>query len=479
MHDPDALDEAVRQLTRDLPYCEDEDVLADCRERAASMAAEIDLERGTPREVTNRGRWSDDPHNALLAVYDTPRTAETAGPLSGTTVAIKDHIAVAGLPMTAGLGEASFVPGYDAALVERLLAAGAGIVGKANMDALAIGPEGVWSERGQVRNSIASDRVPGGSSSGSAVAVATGLADGAIGSDAGGSIRKPAAYNDLVGVKPTQGAVPSHGKVMTQTTLGATGPIAATVEEATAILDVIAGPDRRDPGSRAVDLGQARTALDEPEPWVVGVPDSFLESADRPVADRIDSLADELAERTPCTLRSISLDNGVSRLPGYLSGPEFRWLLEQEGVNHGPGVAGDRGWSALLAALRRQGLNEHVTRRKLAGAILDEATGGRSYVAAWEEMVSFQERFDECFETVDLLLTPTVPALPPPLDADIENLPRNLSINCQPFNLAGAPAVSVPAGRAEGLPVGAQIAAPVGADARALRGARLVERLAA
>ena len=470
------LDE-LRAFARELSYCTDEDVLEACLAKVEDMADRIDLEPPAWESGENRGRPSEDEYNALLYVYETPRKEAGSGPLDGMSLAIKDHIAVEGLPMTAGLAEHSFVPRYDAVLVERLLAAGAAITGKANMDALAVGPEGVWSERGQVHNPIAEDRVPGGSSSGSAVAVATGLADAAIGSDAGGSIRKPAAYNGLVGVKPSQGVVPAHGKVHTQTTLGAVGPIAKNVSDGARVLDVIAGPDRRDPGAAAVDLGLLAEGLEEPLSCTIGVPEPFFEVADPPVRNVVEALVDDVADRTDCEVRSVSVDNSVSRLPSFVSHPEFAALLRARAVNYGGGVASDAGWHALVEAIHEEGLNEHLTLRKLPGAFLAEQTDGLSYVAAQKKLTAFQQSLDATFEEVDLLLTPTVPALAPKLDEDIENLPRNLSINCQPFNVAGTPSVAVPAGRAEGLPVSAQVTAPLYEDGLALRGARMVERV--
>lgn len=471
--------ERIQALARELSFVEDPRVLEACLEQAERMFADIDLSAGMPNAGTPTGHQAEDPSHALLAVYDRPRQETSAGPLANFSFAIKDNMAVAGLPMTGGLADHEYVPSYDAIIVERILDAGGSIVGKANLDALALGPEGVWSEIAQVQNSIDPERVPGGSSSGSAVAVATGQVDAAIGSDAGGSIRKPAAYNELVGIKPTQGIVPTHGKISCATTLGSVGPIAETVETAARILDVIAGPDLRDPATSQVDLGAIGSVGSEPFTGTIGVPDSFMACADAEVAAVIEQLRDRIADETECEIETVALDNSVSRLPGYLSGAELGWLIRQDGVDHGAGRPTDPAWYHLLSDLQAAGFNEHITRRKLPGAYLDAATDGQSYMAAYELMLEFRERLATVFEDVEVLLSPTVPAVPPRLDADIENLPRNLSINCQPFNLTGAPAVAVPAGRTDGLPVSAQLAAAPYDDVSAMRAGALVEGLTA
>lgn len=472
--DPDA----IRRLARELSFADDPELLEECLAAAESLYEDLDTDGVFPSPGEDRGRPGDDPYNAMLSVYETPRTETADGPLDDLTVGIKDNLAVADLPMTGGLAEHTYVPSYDAVVVERLLDAGAAIHGKTNMDALGLGPEGVWSEIAQVRNSIDDERVPGGSSSGSAVAVATGQVDAALGTDAGGSVRKPAAYNELVGIKPTQGIVPAHGKITSATTLGSIGPITRSVADAARVLEVIAGPDRRAPGAAQVDVGPLADGLDEPLACEIGLPDTFLECADPGVEAVIRRLADEIEDATDCTVTPVELDNTVSSLPSYLSGPEMGWLIRQETVDHGAGTPTDPAWYHLFQSLTDEGFNDHITRRKLPGAYVDDQTDGLAYVVAYLKMLAFREELATLFEDVPLLLSPTVPAVPPRLDEDIEHLPRNLSINCQPFNLSGSPAVAVPADRVDGLPVSAQIAAPAYEDDLALRGAQLIERIA-
>ncbi|GAB6862893.1 amidase [Haloplanus litoreus] len=426
--------------------------------------------------VEPSGVRSDDAYNALLAVYDTPRVANSSGSLDGVSVAIKDNIAVRGLPMTCGSTDVSYVPSFDATVVERLLDEGAHIVGKANMDAFAFGPAGEWSEFGRVHNPVAEGRVPGGSSSGSGAAVAGGLVDAALGTDTGGSVRVPAACCGLVGVKPSHHLVPRFGVVGNMPSTDTVGSLAPDVETATRVLAAIAGPDPRDPTSVLPGPGSLADSLGAFDSIRVGVVESTFDLVADPVADAIAGVADALRAHDGVTVEpvTVAIPETVEHAYSLMYGAEYAWLVRQSFVVRGEGTGYDPEWRRALAA---PPYNAHVAERVLPGALLDRWTDGRSYVAARREAIRFTKRLTERFDRVDVLLTPTLRTLPPEYGA-IQSAEDGLQYSlCKPFSLTGLPAVSVPAGSVDGLPVGAQVIAPMFEDGRALQCARVIERV--
>ncbi|WP_207890157.1 amidase family protein [Natrarchaeobius chitinivorans] len=437
------------------------------------MRGKFDVDALSPPQGESHGHRSDDEYNALVYVYDEPRTESRDGELSGMTFAIKDSIAVRDLPMTCGLEDHAYVPSFDAPVVERLLDAGGTITGKANMYALGVGKV---SELGRVRNAIDRNRVPGGSSSGSAVAVASGLVDASIGADAGGSVRIPAAFNGLVGMKPSPGTIPGYGSVSTMNTLGTKGPITRTVTACAHVFDAISGPDHRDPDSYGRNISIDVDTLDRERSFDVGLPQSFFAESDDDVRDRVTDVARELERETDCEVVDVELDNELSFLPPYFSGPELTWIIKHHGVNYGGGAAFDPVSHHFLEKLQNDGFNKIITKKKLPHSYLDDQTEGKLYAAAKRMMMEYRREVEGVFEDVDLLLSPTTPMLPPEVAPDLDDEPST-SGNTRPFNLAGTPAVTVPVGRVDGLPVGAQIAAPAYEDERALAGARMIERL--
>lgn len=419
--------------------------------------------------ATNDGDRSDDRYNALLHVYDTPRPPTGSGPLDGLVVAVKDNIAARNLRMTCGLEQMEYVPSFDATVVERLLAAGASLVGKANMDAFALGPGGQWSELGTVENPRAADRVPGGSSSGSGAAVAAGLVDVALGSDTGGSIRSPAACCGVVGIRPTQSAVPRYGFVELAPSADAIGPLARDVETAAAALEAIAGADPRD-----------RTTSRLPSGWLahdgdveIGVVRSTVDGSVDGVRDVIDEALAAVAADPAVTVTDVDLAFGaVSKAFSICMGAEFGWLVRQSFTVRGQGVQYN---PELRAALGDLTFNEHVASRVLPGAVLDEETDGLAYVLARQEVERFERRLVGLFEDVDVLVTPTLRRLPPKF-GEVESSEDGLQYSfTKPFSLTGDPSVSVPVGAVDGLPVSAQVVAPEFRDGAAIRAARLLE----
>lgn len=432
--------------------------------------------------VPRGGHRADDPENALLAVYDEPRTKAESGPLAGITVAVKDNLAAKGLEMTCGSAAYSTVPSFDATAVSRLLDAGATLVGKANMEPLAMGPTGEFSDFGHVSNPIDEDRVAGGSSSGSGAAVAAGTVDLALGTDTGGSVRIPATCCGVVGVKPTHRLVPRYGFVDFAPSLDTIGPLARDVETAAAALEATAGPDPNDPtvaNGSATSLDGIVESLDDCEGLTVAVPEAAFDQADDRVAAAVRAATDRLTSLGLSTT-TVDLDfTGLDEAYLNVGAAEFSWLLAGNGLVRGDGSGYSEELHTAFRCARLTGLGDHVARRVLPAAFLDAVTDGEAYAAARRRGIAFAEALDAVFDTVDALVVPTLEVLPPRVGetADREDL-LPLIANTAPCNLVGVPATTVPVATIDGLPVGAQAVAPRFADGVALRVARALERVA-
>jgi Asp-tRNA(Asn)/Glu-tRNA(Gln) amidotransferase A subunit family amidase len=421
------------------------------------------------------GSMADDPYNSLLEVYDRPRVAVEQGPLSGLDVAVKDVIAAKNLRMTCGSRRFDVVPSYDAAVVERLLEAGAALVGKNNTDAFAFGPTGEFSEFDDVVNPVNPDRVPGGSSSGSAASVAGEVVDGALGSDTGGSVRIPAACCGVVGVKPTHRTTPRHGFVDLAPSTDTIGTFARDVETAGRLLDVIRGHDIRDPSSARVS-GSVRARLGGATSYDLGVLDPFVERCSDDVTDGFEAAVSRLEGREDVSIGRESFDFGWldEAYPLFIA-TEYAWLLRQGGVIRGQGTQYDEEWRQL-ARRYREALNEHIALRVLPAAVLDEETDGRSYVAAREEVRRFNRLLSTWFDGYDAVILPTMRILPPrPGEVTATDGMVDVSGNTAPFSMTGHPVTSLPAAEVAGLPVGLQVVAAPFDDATSLGVASLFE----
>jgi aspartyl-tRNA(Asn)/glutamyl-tRNA(Gln) amidotransferase subunit A len=409
-------------------------------------------------------------------------TGADAGPLAGSRVAVKDNISTAGVRTTCGSEMlAEYVPPYDATVVERLKAAGATIVGKSNMDEFGMGTTTETSAFGPTRNPVDTDRVPGGSSGGSAAAVAAGAADLALGSDTGGSIRCPAAFCGVVGIKPTYGLVSRYGLVAYANSLEQIGPIAPTVEGAAALLDVLAGADDRD--STTVDTGDgsayAAAADGDVEDLTLGVPVELVEGADEAVVDAFrDALAD--LEARGARYEEVSLESVEHALAAYYviaTSEASSNLARFDGVRYGHS-GGEGNWNDSFARAREEGFGAEVKRRILLGTYaLSAGYHDKYYRKAQDARAWVRRDFERVFEDVDLVASPTMPVLPPKLGESLDD-PLQLYLmdaNTVPVNLANLPAISVPAGTAEGLPVGLQLIAPKFDEETMVRAASAVE----
>ena len=469
--DPDP--EMVRRLASTLDLPVDDDLAGAVLDRYRDLRA-FASDPPAPAEtaVASEGHLADDEYDALLEVFEEPRTTRGEGPLAGTTVVVKDNIAVRGLRMTAGVPEFEYVPSFDATAVERLLDAGAGVLGKANLDAFAFGPAGEWSEFGDPVNPAAPGRIPGGSSSGSGAAVAGGLADAALGTDTGGSVRVPAACCGLVGVKPTHRLVSRFGFTGNAPSLDVIGPLATDVKTAALMLDAMAGPDPRDPTTVPVDPGDAAGRLEDDDRLTVGLVESGLDLASDPLAAAVRGTADRLADDADTAVEPVSLEFGdVEAAYAVIVAAEFAWYRRQRFAVRGEGFQYDR---ELQSALGDVPLTRHIAERVLPGALADRATDGAAYVGAREARAAFRERVDDLLADVDALLLPTMRSLPPEFGT-VSGSDGKYSLT-KPFNVYGGPAVSVPIGPVDGLPAGAQVVAPHFEDSLALRVARRIER---
>jgi aspartyl-tRNA(Asn)/glutamyl-tRNA(Gln) amidotransferase subunit A len=395
------------------------------------------------------------------------------GPLAGKTVAVKDNISTEGVETTCGSEMLDgYVPPYDATVVERLKEAGATINGKANMDEFGMGTTTETSHYGATLNPADTDRVPGGSSGGSAAAVAAGEADLALGSDTGGSVRAPAAFCGVVGIKPTYGLVSRYGLIAYANSLEQIGPIAPTVEEAAGLLDVIAGADERD--ATTVDEGDdsnyADAADGDVDGMTIGVPEELLDGADEGVVeafwDAIEDLEDQGAEYVEVSMPSvekavaayyvIAMSEASSNLARF-DGTRYGLNAVEAGDYDDLSAAGN--WNEAFATAREEGFGPEVKRRILLGTFaLSAGYHDKYYAKAQDARAWIKRDFDESLQAADVLASPTMPVPPFELGEGLED-PRTMYLadaNTVPVNLADLPAISVPAGEAGGLPVGLQ-----------------------
>ncbi len=419
-----------------------------------------------------------------IFVTESTIQGENDGPLADVTIAIKDNMSTAGVRTTCGSAMlAEYVPPYNATVVDRVLEAGATIVGKANMDEFAMGGTNETSAFGPVENPAAPGRVPGGSSGGSAAAVAAGEADLALGSDTGGSVRNPAAFCGVVGIKPTYGLVSRYGIVAYANSLEQVGPLAPTVEEAALLLDIIAGSDAHDATTNdgGDDSSYAEAADGDVEGLTIGVITDLIAGADDEVTavfeDSLETLRTQGATITEVSLES--LEHAVQAYYVIAMSEASSNLARFDGVRYGPDVETDGNWNDAFAAVREEGFGPEVKRRILLGTYaLSAGYHDKYYKKAQDARAWVKQDFDEALESVDVLASPTMPVVPPKLGESLDD-PLQLYLmdaNTVPVNLANLPAISVPAGDVDGLPVGLQLIGPKFGEETIIRAASAVEQ---
>jgi len=390
------------------------------------------------------------------------KKAQNELPLYGLPVIIKDNICTEGMPTTcASKILEDFVPPYDAHVVQKLRDAGAVILGKANMDEFAFGSSSESSAFVPVRNPVDKDRVPGGSSGGSAAAVALELSPGALGSDTGGSIRQPASFCGVVGLKPTYGRVSRYGLVAFGSSLDQIGPLARDVEGTKILFDAIAGHDPRD----STSLQDQEKASSVPGGKLkIGVVPGLIKNVQIEVREAYESLSDKL-QQAGAKIEEISLPHSQYAVPTYyVVGPAEASsnLGRFDGVKYGLRVEG-KNLEEMYCRSRGKGFGAEVKRRILIGTyVLSSGYYDAYYLRALKVRRLIKEDYDKAFGSVDLVLSPTAPTTAFKIGEKQDPIEMYLSdIFTISANLAGLPAISIPFGKDnKGLPIGMQFTAP-------------------
>jgi aspartyl-tRNA(Asn)/glutamyl-tRNA(Gln) amidotransferase subunit A len=431
--------------------------------------------------------WKDG-LNLLLAgdrgtAHDAADASPSAGLLARTPVVVKDNVATTSLTTSCGSRILEgYVSPFDATVVTRLRAAGGIVIAKSNMDEFAMGSSTEHSAYGPARNPRDPSRVPGGSSGGSAAAVAAGIVRVALGSETGGSVRQPAAFCGVVGVKPTYGRVSRFGLVAFASSLDQVGVFGATVRDAAAGLQAIAGVDVNDATTADVPVGDyVGAATDRLDGMVIGVPrEYFPASLDPAVRARCDVALDAL-RAAGATVRDVSLPHTEYAVPVYyiIAPAECSSNLARfDGVRYGLRIEGD-GLRGMYEATRSRGFGAEVTRRILLGTYaLSHGYYDAYYGKAQQVRARIAGDFSRVFRSgVHALFTPTTPTPAFTLGAITDPYEMYMSdIFTATANLAGVPGMSVPIGNVNGLPVGGQVLAPHFAEQSMFRLAFALEK---
>jgi aspartyl-tRNA(Asn)/glutamyl-tRNA(Gln) amidotransferase subunit A len=423
------------------------------------------------REVDGRVHAfnSFDPEDALrqARASDERRAAGASrGPLEGIPVGMKDVIAVAGQPLTASSKMlAGFVSPYDATVTRKLQAAGAIPWGRLNLDEFAMGSSTENSATGPTCNPWDLTRVPGGSSGGSAAAVAAGEAIVSLGSDTGGSIRQPAALCNLVGLKPTYGLVSRYGLIAFASSLDQIGPFARSVEDAALALGAIAGHDPLDSTSVPCEIPDYRAELSRRRgPWRLGIAKEYFGAGLDPEVGTAVQLAIDHYRKLGCEIREISLPHTKYAVGVYyiIATAECSSnLARYDGIRYGHRAAASAGTVDLYGQSRAEGFGPEVKRRIILGTyVLSSGYYDAYYLRAQKVRTLLRQDFLNAYRDVDAILTPTSPTPAFPRGEKAANpLAMYLSdIYTIGVNLAGLPGVSIPCGFSSGgLPIGLQI----------------------
>jgi aspartyl-tRNA(Asn)/glutamyl-tRNA(Gln) amidotransferase subunit A len=446
-------------------------------ELTAKQAADA-LERGdlSSRELFDayRERAAADELNAFVWVADEAPEGE------GVPLAVKDLFCTEGVPSQSGSRILEdYRPPYTAGVVERI---GAPLLGKTNQDEFAMGSSNENSAYGPVLNPWDRERVPGGSSGGSAAAVAAGLAPWALGTDTGGSIRQPAALTGIVGLKPTYGAVSRFGMIAFASSLDQAGPLTRDVTDAALLFGRMVGRDERDSTSLEFPEAVRLPSAENLDGIRLGVPEELTGEGIEPGV--LDSFRATLAkaEELGATIESCSLPHAPHALSAYyvLAPAEASSNLARfDGVRYGLRRNGERGLVAMYTETRHDGFGPEVKRRILIGTYaLSSGYYEAYYGRAQQVRTKISEDFRAAFDTFDFIVTPTAPTVAFPLGSKTgDPLAMYLNDYCTvPMSLAGIPAISIPSGLSKGLPVGFQLAGPAFSENRILDAAHALEQ---
>jgi aspartyl-tRNA(Asn)/glutamyl-tRNA(Gln) amidotransferase subunit A len=414
-----------------------------------------------------------------------------SGPLAGVPVAVKDLFCTEGIETTAGSRILEgYRPPYTATAVSRLTEAGARVVGKTNMDEFAMGSSNENSGYGPVLNPWDRGRVPGGSSGGSAAAVAGRLAPWAIGTDTGGSIRQPASFCGIVGMKPTYGAISRYGMVAFASSLDQAGPLTRDVTDAALLLRTIEGRDPRDSTSTGIEGGVELPSRDDLKGLTIGVAAEFGRSAEglEPGVAEVFERSLAVVERLGAAVEEIELphaEHGISAYYVIAPAEASANLARYDGVRYGPRTNGEQALDAMYSRTRAAGFGPEVKRRIMLGTYaLSSGYYEAYYGRAQRVRTKIADDFRAAFERVDLIITPTSPSVAFELGARAAD-PWAMYLSdyfTVPMPLAGIPAISIPAGLAappaggRELPVGLQLVGPAFSESKLLDAAYAVEQ---
>ncbi|WP_224337721.1 amidase [Haloprofundus halobius] len=443
-------------------------------EALCDLSGDGDTYEASPRRPAD----SENPHNAWITRFDLVRSSAD-GVLSGIDVGVKDNICVRGAELTnASHGFEGFVPGEHATVVERLLDAGARLRGKTNLDEFAMGPTSESSAFGPAINPHDAGRVAGGSSGGSGAAVAAGTVGLALGSDTGGSIRIPASYCGIVGLKPTHGRVSKRGFVTQGDSLEEMGPMATNVETAARGMEVLADPLADGTRERFVDgLGRDLSGTR------LGVIDRYTDGFARDaVLGEFDAALDRL-ESLGATVETVELPelDYVGAAWWGIGPAEFAAAYATNDVGlwrRRPGIPSLADGFERMRRATSDAISSVPKEVILLGAHLLFNHGGHHYVRAQNLRAALTDVVSESLEEYDALVTPSTPTVAPELGAfgNEEMPPPNGSLT--PANVTGHPAISVPCGESDGLPVGLQLVGPWGGEKDLLDAAYTFEQRA-
>lgn len=448
----------------------------------AVIAQETGVRLAKAESLNATLHWSQELLDAEAARVD---RMTVPGPLAAMPVVLKDNIVTVEQPTTcASRILEGYVSPYNATVVERLRAAGAMIAAKSNLDEFAMGSSTEHSAFGRVRHPLDSSRVPGGSSGGSAALVAAGVVPAALGSETGGSVRQPASFCGVVGVKPSYGRVSRYGLVAFGSSLDCVSVFGRTVEDASRVLSTISGPDPLD----ATTVNRPALRVSQPLPdlrgLTFGLPKQYFPAdLDAGVAAALQGTTDRIRQLGG-EVRDVSLPNSAYAVPTYYiiaPAEAAANLARYDGVRYGRREDAPEGdIRALYRTTRGQGFGDEVRRRILVGTyVLSAGYYDAYYRKAQQVRALIAEDFRQVFDSgVDLLLTPTTPT--PAFKAG-EKTEDPVAMYLAdvfvcPMSLAGLPALSLPVGRSEGLPIGAQLVAPPFQEDRMLAAAGVLEQ---
>ncbi len=403
------------------------------------------------------------------------------GLLAGVPIAIKECISTKGIETNCSSRILQgYVPPYDAHVVERLKAEGAIIMGKTNMDEFAMGSSTETSAFGPTKNPWDQTCVPGGSSGGSAACVAGGEAPCALGSDTGGSVRCPASFCGIVGLKPTYGLVSRFGLVAYANSLEQIGPLTHTVEDTALLMEIIAGHDWRD--TTSAEKGSYLAGLkDDISGLKIGIPKEYFGEGVNKEVEKAVWDAVGVLENLGAKWQEVSLPHTRYALAAYYviaMSEASSNLARFDGLRYGLRLGEDKDWHTTFSDIRSKGFGPEVKKRILLGTYaLSAGYYGRYYLKALKVRTLIKEDFLRAFKDVDLLASPTMP-IPAFKIGERINDPLSLymaDVFTVPINLAGVPAVSVPCGFAGRLPIGLQLMGPHFGEAAVLRAAHAYE----